>query len=81
MLKQISPSQKAERHKTQQKQCMKRYYLKNKEKLDNNNKKNYQEHREERLQKQIIYQKKRTADVRIPKLEQQLAELKSLATN
>ena len=64
----LTPSQKAERHKEQQKACMRRYYLKNKDKIDTNNKKNYYEHREERLQKQITYQKKRTADQRIPKL-------------
>jgi hypothetical protein len=80
-LKNLSSSQKAERYRQQQKECCKRYYLKNKEKLDNNNKKHYQEHREERLQYQTVYQKKRTAEQRIPKLEQQLAELKSLSVN
>ena len=78
-IRHLTPSQKKERHKEQQKACMRRYYLKNKDRIDTNNKKNYYEHREERLQKQLTYhQKKRTADARIPKLEQQLAELKSL---
>ena len=71
------PSQKEERHKEQQKACMRMYYSKIKTKLMHN-KRHYYENREERLQKQITYQKKRTADRRIPKLEQQLAELKSL---
>ena len=77
-LKHFTPEEKAERHRLQQKECCKRYYLKNKQKLDDKNKTYYLEHRDERLQKQIIYQKKRTAETRIQKLKKQLDELTTL---
>ena len=77
-LKHLSTEEKAERRKTQQQACMRRYYWKNKEKIDNNNKKHYYDHRDELLEKQKVYQKIRYSATRIPKLEKQLAELKSL---
>ena len=78
-IRHLTPSQKIERHKEKQKACMRRCYLKNKDKIDTNNKKNYYEHREERLPQIKEYQSW-SSNCRAEKPNNHVSKLNSIIT-